>query len=43
MQPLPVYDRMTVGGQYLNLFDSGNFKTIGDPIGGLADIIGMFR
>jgi hypothetical protein len=34
---------MPAGGQYLNRFDSGNLKTIGDPIGGMADIIGMFR
>jgi hypothetical protein len=34
---------MTVGGQDLNRFDSGNLKTIGNPISGPADIIGMFR
>ena len=43
MQPLSVDHRMTVGGQYLNLLDSGNFKTIGNPISGPADVIGMFR
>jgi hypothetical protein len=43
MQPLPVNDRMTGGGQYLNLFDSRSFKTIGDPLSSLSDIIGMLR